>query len=199
MAQAQRFRFGDGSVLKVQWGGDQEPVLQCIVRRRKAVRQVIPDPAGASIAWRSLPADRSLSAGDACDEDDSWYDELVLDQPEVDGPQQPSGEQPARAAMILPFMKDVFRTMNSSGCEHSDRQKLEAMTCVLTALDALMDELGKFLGVGGHAADQPLLHAIRALFLQHTQNLLSPGDAGSSHSGDGDSGDCGGRKRARDE
>ena len=69
--------------------------------------------------------------------------------------------------MLLPYVEDIFRVMNQGGHYFSVRTKLEAQTNVLIALDTLMLELDRFLGLGNDERFQPMLNGFRDVILQH--------------------------------
>ena len=69
--------------------------------------------------------------------------------------------------MLLPYIQDIFNTMNQSGACSSRTDVAEAMTSVLTALDQLMDEIQTLLGLTNANVNLALLRGIKSVILAH--------------------------------
>uniref|UniRef100_A0A7S0PYE5 Uncharacterized protein n=1 Tax=Coccolithus braarudii TaxID=221442 RepID=A0A7S0PYE5_9EUKA len=158
-----RIQFRDGSVLEVSLSG------AAVVHTAEATN---------ADNYRSLGTGQNASEDEAEDEDDEAFEdgrEREIDASTVSDP-APVPQPSSRAAMLLPYIEDIFRVMNQSSHTTSEEAYFDAQTNVLMALDTLMAELDPFLGLDSAQRYQPLLLGFRDVILQH---FSSGGESGN--------------------
>jgi len=167
-----RIEFRDGSVLEVSLSGAESHILRVCV---------VPAVTHAS-NYRSLGAPSPCSDEE---NDEAFERGRELEYDASIGQTDPAPVLPrremSRAAMLLPHVEDIFRVMNQRGAI-TEMEKLTACTDVLSALNLLMDELDRFLGLGDDQRYQPLLLEFQNVILKHCNK------AWAGVEGDGESG-----------
>lgn len=185
-----RIQFRDGSVLEVSLSGAESPTLRVLKRKVPAVAHAAEATNADTYRGLDAPEHRSLGTGqnasedEAEEEDDEAYEEGREEEydasiVQTDSAPVPQPRERSRAAMLLPYVEDIFRVMNQPRHTTSEEAYFDAQTNVLMALDTLMAELDPFLGLDNAQRYQPLLLGFRDVILQH----FSCGVEGDGESG----------------
>ena len=168
-----RIQFRDGSVLEVSLSGTESPTLRALKRKVPTVAHAA--EATNALQYRGLDAPTYRNLGTSEDDfeeivDEEYekgreemYDASIAAQP--DSVPAPQPREMSRAAMLIPYIGDIFRVMNQLGGPE-EASFADAMTNVLIALDTLMSELDSFLGPLDPQY-QPLLLGFRDVILKH--------------------------------
>jgi len=132
--------------------------------------------AGASSSTPTTDDEPENEGGDESDEDVDYLgiDYLEVVQPHV-GVQAPGagGATPTRASLLLPHLQAVVKEMNKAGRMSSQTETLVALNDMHEALDQLMDDIEKFLGLANtNGASEALRAGIKNALVNYINTSL---------------------------